>query len=285
MAGDFFPEVAKPDSWQRKRFAVILGLVSASVAVEQNLHGCVDYYATWEKAGTFLPPTKTHDGKNFSFPGKSQVEAKKGIAMLGRLLAKAQAEMPDMKEGELWDHLITELSEGADVPLGSQPHGKQKDTSFGIGGFTAAGLMEKYDESRTGVSKLMRTPGMLLFGPKRGAFILNILGNHSAFTADQWASRTIGRHTGLAFKPANLSTVLSHLDEISHDLSLIDPEAVGEAALSGDWSAEQLATYGTKIFDPTDLQNDYGIGYGKWTHIDGWSEAVFDYIIEDTKLL
>ena len=23
-----------------------------------------------------------------------------------------------------------------------------------------------------------------------------------------------------------------------------------------------------------------GIGYGKWNHIDGWSEAVFDYIVE-----
>jgi hypothetical protein len=23
-----------------------------------------------------------------------------------------------------------------------------------------------------------------------------------------------------------------------------------------------------------------GVGYGKWTHIDGWSEAVVDYIRE-----
>ena len=27
-----------------------------------------------------------------------------------------------------------------------------------------------------------------------------------------------------------------------------------------------------------------GIGYGKWTHIDGWSEAVVDYIREFEKL-
>lgn len=26
--------------------------------------------------------------------------------------------------------------------------------------------------------------------------------------------------------------------------------------------------------------NRYGVGYGAWNHIDGWSEAVFDYIIE-----
>ena len=26
--------------------------------------------------------------------------------------------------------------------------------------------------------------------------------------------------------------------------------------------------------------NRNGVGYGKWTHIDGWSEAVVDYIVE-----
>jgi hypothetical protein len=29
--------------------------------------------------------------------------------------------------------------------------------------------------------------------------------------------------------------------------------------------------------------NKNGIGYGSWTHIDGWSEAVFDYIGENEK--
>lgn len=29
--------------------------------------------------------------------------------------------------------------------------------------------------------------------------------------------------------------------------------------------------------------NKNGIGYGAWTHIDGWSEAVFDYIVESEK--
>jgi len=23
-----------------------------------------------------------------------------------------------------------------------------------------------------------------------------------------------------------------------------------------------------------------GVGYGKWTHVDGWSEAIVDYIAE-----
>ena len=26
--------------------------------------------------------------------------------------------------------------------------------------------------------------------------------------------------------------------------------------------------------------NRNGVGYGEWTHIDGWSEAVIDYIAE-----
>jgi hypothetical protein len=26
--------------------------------------------------------------------------------------------------------------------------------------------------------------------------------------------------------------------------------------------------------------NRNGVGYGEWTHIDGWSEAVVDYIAE-----
>jgi 60 kDa SS-A/Ro ribonucleoprotein len=26
--------------------------------------------------------------------------------------------------------------------------------------------------------------------------------------------------------------------------------------------------------------NRNGVGYGEWTHIDGWSEAVVDYIVE-----
>ena len=26
-----------------------------------------------------------------------------------------------------------------------------------------------------------------------------------------------------------------------------------------------------------------GVGYGKWTHIDGWSESVVDYIIQSEK--
>jgi hypothetical protein len=47
-----------------------------------------------------------------------------------------------------------------------------------------------------------------------------------------------------------------------------------------DTSPLSADTFGTTNYLINVGSNKNGIGYGKWTHIDGWSEAVIDYIME-----
>jgi hypothetical protein len=52
-----------------------------------------------------------------------------------------------------------------------------------------------------------------------------------------------------------------------------------EAACASRWkranACESLATSSGRI---NVASYKHGVGYGKWTHIDGWSESVIEYI-------
>jgi len=71
--------------------------------------------------------------------------------------------------------------------------------------------------------------------------------------------RQLFEYRGQALRPDRLIVIT---DEQSHD-SVPDPQGKGYMI--------NVASY----------QN--GVGYGSWTHIDGWSEAVVDYIREYEK--
>jgi hypothetical protein len=71
---------------------------------------------------------------------------------------------------------------------------------------------------------------------------------------------------GSAIQSANLQgydRLIVITDEQSHDDI---PEPVGKGYMINIASAQN------------------GVGYGKWNHIDGFSEAALDYIIESEKL-
>ena len=72
-----------------------------------------------------------------------------------------------------------------------------------------------------------------------------------------WGFRRESSHKGLGLQPDRLVTIT---DEQAHD--------------------EVKLPKGMKGYMLNVASNANGVGYGNWLHIDGWSEAVIDYIVE-----
>jgi len=53
--------------------------------------------------------------------------------------------------------------------------------------------------------------------------------------------------------------------------------------ISDEQSADSVPNMGKNAYMLNVASNKNGVGYGEWTHIDGFSEACVDYIIESEK--
>lgn len=75
----------------------------------------------------------------------------------------------------------------------------------------------------------------------------------------------------------NLGAAIEHVNKIPYDRLIVftdeqSHDRVGNPRANADGYIVNVAS------------NQYGVGYGKWNHIDGFSEAILDYIIELEKL-
>lgn len=138
--------------------------------------------------------------------------------------------------------LLVDVSGSMDAPLSRRGEMRRNDAAYGL-----AVLLREIAESVSVYSfsdRLVRVPG-------RSGFALR-----DAINASQpHASTYLGRALGEIKEDYDRLIVIT--DEQSHD-AVPNPRARGYVI--------NVASYKN------------GVGYGKWVHIDGWSEAVIEYI-------
>jgi 60 kDa SS-A/Ro ribonucleoprotein len=94
--------------------------------------------------------------------------------------------------------------------------------------------------------------------------------------------RTVPSRRGFALREA-IQTATSHSStNTQYALNLAQAEGYDRIIVITDEQSHQQisAPKSDKAYFINVASNENGIGYGKWTHIDGWSEAVLQYIIE-----
>ncbi|MGB8131842.1 MAG: TROVE domain-containing protein [Candidatus Angelobacter sp.] len=229
----------KREAWERLLAENKLG----ALALLRNLRNMAEAKVDEQLVRTGLGRMKTERVLPFRFIAAAryaqQWEPELEKAMLRALESKTSDGQPKLQGKTV---LLVDVSGSMDAPLSRRAEMRRNDAAYGL-----AVLLREIAEQvsiYTFSDKLVRVP------PRQG-FALR-----DAMNASQPHGGTyLGRALGEIDEKYDRLTVIT--DEQSHD-AVPNPKARGYVI--------NVASY----------QN--GVGYGKWVHIDGWSDSVIEYI-------
>jgi hypothetical protein len=141
--------------------------------------------------------------------------------------------------------LLVDVSGSIDAPLSRRSEMRRNDAAYGL-----AVLLREIAEQ---VSVYSFSDGLVRV-PSRQGFALRDAINSSQRHSGTFLGKALGE---IHEKDATYNRLIVITDEQSHD-PVPNPKALGYLI--------NVASY----------QN--GVGYGRWTHIDGWSDSVIEYI-------
>lgn len=170
----YIPSLKKPE--KRALFSVIAGIMSPSTNARDNWVIAAQAYQHYEKTGT-LPGINPATGSLWQ-GGLESANKKKQLDMLNAML------QPKSKGG---------LGEKAAVAWLQGNHTVAEINQFRAkyGGMGKSGVGGKMSDI---------IPGITIFGPKVGPFVMNINGLHEV-TVDVWLTRTFNRYFGQMMGP------------------------------------------------------------------------------------
>lgn len=163
--------------------------------------------------------------------------------VLEPLMMTCLSEQPKIKGRTV---LLVDVSGSMDTVLSAKSEATRMDAAFGVGVL----LREVCEEVEifTFSDALVRIPA------RRGFALRDTMKNSQHHSGTRLAAAVNGINAQVPY-----DRIIVITDEQSHD-GIVPPKAFG---------------YVVNV-----ASNKNGVGYGPWTHIDGWSESVIDYIRE-----